>query len=43
MSYGMEKVGGAMELESLNFEFNLEFKIQVDFKFKTSLIQSNSI
>ena len=43
MSYGIEKVGGAWELKSLNFDFNLEFKIQVDFKFKINLIQSNSI
>ena len=29
MSYGMKNVGNARELKSLNFEFNLEFKIQV--------------
>ena len=43
MSYDMEKVGGVRVFNYLNFEFKLEFKIQVDFKFKQNLIQSNSI
>ena len=43
MTYGIEKVGGARDFNYLDFEFNLEFEILVDFKFKLSLIQSNSI
>ena len=33
MSYGMENVDGTRDFNYLNFEFNLEFKIQIDFKF----------